>query len=233
MKSEALSDAKRRLLELLKRLGRTTVGDLARALGLTDVAVRQHLQALEEHGLVEQHPLPPKGRGRPAVEWGLTALSGELFPDRHAELTVELIESVREAFGPDALDRLIKTRSRRQIAAYTALAPHDLPLAERLTRLAEQRSAEGYMAEAIPEPDGSFLLVEHHCPICEAARTCTGLCRGELEVFRRALGDGARVEREQHLLSDADRCAYRVTPVAAEVKSSRPLKNKRSEREGS
>jgi predicted ArsR family transcriptional regulator len=78
--------------------------------------------------------------------------------------------------------------------------------------LAERRTLEGYLAEAVADGDG-WLLVEHHCPICVAATSCQGLCRSELEVFQRALGDDVHVRREQHLLSGDTRCAYRISPA--------------------
>ena len=78
--------------------------------------------------------------------------------------------------------------------------------------LARLRTVEGYMADARPlEDDDGYLLVEHHCPICDAAATCQGLCRGELELFRAALGDDVEVERTQHLMAGDQRCSYRVT----------------------
>ena len=212
MKSESLSDAKRRLLDLLKRSDPVTASWIAKRLGLTAVAVRQHLLGLEEVGLVTQEKQPPEGRGRPSVLWRLTPASAEVFPDRHAELTVGLIESAREAFGDDGLKKLIDVRSREQVKTYLRLLPGEsAPLKERVEALTAQRSAEGYMAEAIDQGDGSLLMIEHHCPICDAARSCKGLCSAELDVFRRALGEGVRVERVQHLLSDGDRCAYLVT----------------------
>ena len=55
-----------------------------------------------------------------------------------------------------------------------------------------------------------FLFVENHCPICAAARLCTGLCREELALFKRVLGSGIEVERTSHILAGAGRCAYRV-----------------------
>jgi predicted ArsR family transcriptional regulator len=67
------------------------------------------------------------------------------------------------------------------------------------------------MAEWQREKDGSFTFVENHCPICAAAKACQGLCRSELEVFQRALGEGAHVERTSHILTGARRCAYRIT----------------------
>jgi predicted ArsR family transcriptional regulator len=79
--------------------------------------------------------------------------------------------------------------------------------------LAQLRTQEGYLAEAKPADDGrSFHILENHCPICEAARACTGLCRQELRLFQTVLGDEVNVVREDHILQGARRCAYRVTP---------------------
>jgi predicted ArsR family transcriptional regulator len=65
------------------------------------------------------------------------------------------------------------------------------------------------MAEWSREVDG-FVLLENHCPVCAAARSCQGLCREELTLFRRVLGRDVQVERIDHLLAGARRCAYRI-----------------------
>ncbi len=80
----------------------------------------------------------------------------------------------------------------------------------RVRRLADQRTTEGYLAEVVRDGD-DLLLIEHHCPICSAARSCQSLCRAEMEVFRTALGADISVTREQHVLSGDQRCAYRIT----------------------
>jgi len=76
--------------------------------------------------------------------------------------------------------------------------------------LAAIRTDEGYMASAKPQGDGSVLLLENHCPICAAAVACTGLCAKELEVFQTVLGKDVAVERTEHIVAGARRCAYRV-----------------------
>ncbi|WP_415868250.1 helix-turn-helix transcriptional regulator, partial [Burkholderia ubonensis] len=82
-------------------------------------------------------------------------------------------------------------------------------LAERVERLAEIRSAEGYMARV--ERDGpDFLLIEDHCPICAAATACQGFCASELEQFQVLMQGLAQVSREAHLLQDGQRCVYRL-----------------------
>jgi predicted ArsR family transcriptional regulator len=83
-------------------------------------------------------------------------------------------------------------------------------LAGKLAALADIRSREGYMASCSKQADGTFLLVEDHCPICAAAATCQALCRSELAIFRKVLGHGIVVERVDHVLAGARRCAYRV-----------------------
>src|SRR5947199_509176 len=102
-----LPDAKRRVLERLKRAGPATARALAEELALTDVAVRQHLAALEEQGLVDQQTSKPTGPGRAAVTWWLTPLADDLFPDRHADLTVDRIAATRRAIGDAGLERVI------------------------------------------------------------------------------------------------------------------------------
>ncbi|MFG0320216.1 MAG: helix-turn-helix transcriptional regulator, partial [Planctomycetota bacterium JB042] len=131
------------------------------------------------------------------------------------DLTVELLESARAAFGDEGIERLIEVRTERQLATYAAAVPSsDAPLSRRVAALARLRDREGYLAEWSRTNDGAFLLVENHCPICIAATACQGLCAGELRLFRRTLGDDVEVERTEHLLDGARRCAYRIAPRA-------------------
>ncbi len=207
-----LSGAKRRILERLKRVESATAPELAAEFGLTDTAIRQHLEALEAAELVERSTAPISGRGRPPVHWRLTPAATPLFADRHADLTVDLIASIRSALGDDALRAVVAARADRQLAGYRVAIGDAVALPERLERLAELRSAEGYLAEVVADDD-ALTLVEHHCPIQGAAGSCGDLCAAELRVFQEVLGPGIAVEREQHLLDGGQRCVYRVAPV--------------------
>lgn len=206
-----LTDAKRRLVERLKRVDTATAGELAAAFELTDTAVRQHLEQLQELGLVRRNEGSAQGRGRPAAQWQLTAAAASMFPDRHVDLTIDLIESIRTELGEEALGRVIESRSKRQAEQYREVVGGG-NVGERVRRLAEQRTAEGYVAEVIADGD-DLVLVEHHCPICTAAAVCQSLCRSELEVFQHVLGTSVAVTREQHVLAGDHRCAYRITAV--------------------
>lgn len=205
-----LSSAKRRIIERLKRADTATAPELAAEFGFTDTAIRQHLEALENAELVERVTAPSSGRGRPPVHWRLAASASSLFADRHSDLTVELIVSIRDALGEEALDAVVRTRAERQLAAYRVAIDDNATVSAKVHRIAELRSAEGYLAEAV-ESDGHMTLVEHHCPIRDAADSCAGLCSAELNLFQKALGPDVTVAREQHVLEGGQRCAYRIT----------------------
>ena len=213
VKTASLGVTKRRILERLIRAD-ATVAELARTLDMTEAGVRQHLDALAENGLVASRTRPGEGRGRPPTVWTLTDLAQDLFPDRHDDLTVDLISAVRAALGDEGLQRVIDARTQQQRAAYLKTIPKRGSLRARSEALARVRAEEGYLAEVIDDPEGNgVILVEHHCPICTAASACAGLCTSELELFREVMGNGVRVERTQHLLSGDRRCAYRLTKV--------------------
>ena len=199
-----------RILFLLKTRGRATPAVLARALAISPQAVREQLGRLHGDALVAFDD-EPQGRGRPRRHWRLTERGESRFPDTHAELTVGLIAAIRAELGEGALDRLIDRRGADTARGYRdALAP--LPdTGAKVARLAEMRDAEGYMAEWSRAPDGAFLLVENHCPICAAARVCQVFCRAEIDAFRAAIGPGCTVERIEHVLGGARRCAYRIS----------------------
>jgi predicted ArsR family transcriptional regulator len=205
-------DSSSRLLYTLKSRGPLAAGALARALGITVVGIRQHLAKLYTEGLVAFDDRAGE-IGRPKRFWRLTAKGHGRFPDTHGDLTVNLIGGIRSVFGEAGLDRLIAARQEAAVAAYRKALDSCSGLEDRVRTVARLRTQEGYMAEFEAEPDGSFLLIENHCPICAAARACQGFCRSELELFRAVFGAGDSVKRQEHLLSDGRRCVYRVTSL--------------------
>src|ERR1041385_8715001 len=118
---------RREILELLKWGGPSDSVSLASKLGVSAMAVRQHLYAMRDEGHVtyeeEARPI-----GRPAKLWRVTQATDRFFPDGHADLTVSLLGAMTEAFGKNGLDRLIATRARQQVEAYRKRVPAGAPL---------------------------------------------------------------------------------------------------------
>ncbi|UYQ74048.1 transcriptional regulator [Pelagibacterium flavum] len=194
--------------------GEKTAAELGKALGTSGEAARQQLVRLSEEGLVESWS-QSRGVGRPSQFWRLTGAGQARFPDTHAALTVELLGIVGDTFGHDVLSRIIDTREERTKSVYHAAMSGADTLGERVARLADLRSAEGYMADWEADGEGGYVLYENHCPICAAATACQNFCRAELAVFRDVLGPDASVERTDHIVMGARRCAYRISDIKA------------------
>lgn len=202
-----------RILFELKSRGEMTTAALAERFGISAQAVRQHMARLADDGLVGWRD-EVTGKGRPRRHWRLTEAAADRFPDTHAQLTVELIDAVRGELGEAALESLLARRERDNLARYRERVAGRARLRDRVAALARQRAEEGYMAEWHKQRDGSFLLVENHCPICAAASACQGFCRAELATFRAVLGPDCTVERTEHIPAGARRCAYRIVPAS-------------------
>jgi predicted ArsR family transcriptional regulator len=197
-----------RIMALIKRRGPQRISDISSAFHITVEAARQQLARLSGLGLVYV-AAERRGAGRPAREWTLTEAGHSRFPDRHAELTLQLLDAVRAEFGESVLERMISQRENTMRREYADALSTISGLGARVARLAKIRSREGYMAEAKRDGD-AWLLIENHCPICAAATSCQAFCRSELDVFRSVLGDDISIERTDHLLAGARRCAYRI-----------------------
>lgn len=203
--------AAERILYLLKTRGAQCTQFFADELQVTSMGARKQLQGLEEKGLVEWDDRS-EGPGRPTRYWQLTDAGHARFPDRHSELSLQIISQVKTLFGMDGLQKLIDGREQQARISYRQRLDSAPDLPAKIEALAAVRREEGYMAEAALQPDGSWLLLENHCPICAAARECQQFCRSELALFQEVLGPQVQVAREEHILSGARRCAYRIVP---------------------
>jgi len=200
---------RQRIRAHLKSSGPADAEFLAVTLGVTGMAVRQHLYAMAKEKLVTFDEAP-RPKGRPAKVWRLTEAADAYFPDGHADLATGLIGAMKSVFGEAGMEKLLAARADEQSIAYGRRVNKFSTLKRRCRELAAIRAEEGYMAAVEDDGDGGILLIENHCPVCAAARACTGLCAMELDVFRTVLGDQVRVERTDHIIAGARRCAYRI-----------------------
>lgn len=101
-----------RLLALLRE-NSWTVDDLAERLGLTDNAVRFHLDALEAAGSVEKNGVRRAGVGQPAVLYALSSTAEDAFSRAYAPVLVATLAELRERMTPVELVRLLKRIGKR------------------------------------------------------------------------------------------------------------------------
>ena len=153
---------------------------LAGQLDISAMAVRQHLYALRTANAGEptEEPRPSAAQSKCGVP---TPAAESAFPDAHAGLTVNLLNAARTDLRRRR--RPAPSHPMRQTAdcGLPLTHPRRAPLQARLEALISIRNEEGFMAEAQRQRDGSFLLIENHCPISAAANVCPKLCEAEME----------------------------------------------------
>src|SRR4249919_3430434 len=90
-------DATRARILALLREGAWTVDDLAERLGVTDNAVRFHLDALERAGTVRKEGVRRiRGAGQPASLFSLSAGGEEAFSRAYAPVLIACLEELRD-----------------------------------------------------------------------------------------------------------------------------------------
>jgi len=204
--------SRKAIMDILKLEGPQDSKMLAARLGVTAMAVRQHMYAMQTEKLLT-YTEAARPKGRPAKMWELTPAANKFFPDANSELLVDMIDLIGNIYGNEGLDKLIQSRSQNQLTQYQQQLSSSDPLLKKLQTVAKIRTEEGYMAEIQTQEDGSYLLIENHCPICAAAKSCRKFCSAEKLLFQRLLGPEVSVERSEYILEGDRRCMYAVKPV--------------------
>ena len=202
----SLPEGRRRIVSALKRHGEMDVEALATAVGMTTSGIRQHMIPLGRDGLVT-HRTESAGPGRPRHIYRLSDAGDALFPRRYADLTNELLGYLADE-DPEMLQRVFARRAERRLAD-ARLRTEGLPFDERVQEVAAILDDDGYLADCVPDDDGTWTIREHNCAVLNVALRFGHACGTELS-FLRALLPEATVERVAHRVAGHHACAYRV-----------------------
>lgn len=184
---------RKQIMLLLKTEGPLTVSELAIKLGVTEMAVRRHLNTLERDALINSKLLR-QSMGRPTNQYFLTDRSDEHFPKSYHSFTLELLNDLEENYGPELIDDLFVRREKRLIDTYQKQFQQP-DLRERVKRLAELQDSKGYMVDWEEQGNGVYQITEHNCPIAQVANKFNQACNCELNWFRQLLkADVAQLE---------------------------------------
>lgn len=193
------------ILRTLRTHGRCTIKDLAEAAGVSPVSVRHHLANLQAENLVEAEEVR-HGVGRPRLVFSLSERANELFPGRYFRLTTRLLDEIKDSLPEGTVGELFAGVASAMAEDYaTRLA--GLPLQERLERLVEYLTGEGFAADI--QTDGDRLLIrELSCPYFRIGRTHPEVCLVDQAFIATALS--LPVERVTCLLDGHSHCTYAV-----------------------
>jgi predicted ArsR family transcriptional regulator len=212
MRTQQLTDVPEKtqeaLLLYLKRDGEMTVSQLCELLGVTSMAVRRHLTALQKDGLIVAR-LEKKLRGRPTYIYKLTEKSESLFPSGFQNLAIDLLDLVFEQSGHKGVMDLL-TRRNTRLAERLRPRVENKTLAERVEEVSKIFSENGYMTDWKKLDDGDFIIYQQHCAVRDLANQYRQLCILEPRLMEDLLG--VKISRTKYMLQDDPVCAYLVHP---------------------
>ncbi len=205
-----LPAGRRAVLYAVRRRGEASAEQIAEQLDMTVSGARQHLSALIRDGLVEsaETETPEPKRGRRPLVYAATDAADALFPKAYGELTNELLGYL-EGTDPKLLDALFAQRREHRISNARARLESRRDLGAKVAELTRILDEDGYLASSERVSPGVYRIVEHNCAIWAVAQRYGQACTSELDFIRAVLPD-ATVERVQHMVAGARRCAYEV-----------------------
>ncbi len=202
---------RREILNCIKLKGIMTAEELSRILGISQVAVRQHLASLEAEDMVAV-TVERKGLGRPSHRYVLTTIGDESFPRHYDTALNEILDELRAWQGQEAVDELLERRRERAFITLQSRM-RDRPLANRLNELARLENEHGNMTEVCSDGNAYF-LIKRNCSVCAVARQHSGICcQNESGLFSKLLGD-VKVEHLSSIANDEQTCTFRISAPA-------------------
>jgi predicted ArsR family transcriptional regulator len=194
------------LLTLMKTRGSLSVNEMAKELGITEMAIRRHLNTLERDDLIEAK-LTRQAMGRPMHLYSLTLLADDLFPKNYHHLTLDLLGELESEDGDSMVGQLFERRKQRLLQKYIGRM-EGKDLADRVAELADIQNANGYMVRWAQDDAGHYVFTEYNCPIAQVAKQYNEACHCELVLFKNLLGTD--VERTECLTKGGNKCTYLV-----------------------
>ncbi|MFD0715020.1 helix-turn-helix transcriptional regulator [Paenibacillus sp. GCM10027626] len=205
MEESSLS-TREHIIHMLKTNGELSAKTIAEQLGITGMAVRRHIDALERDGYIDSRTLR-QAMGRPTAMYRLTPQADKFFPKKYQTLALDLLGELGRESGDEMINLLFQRRQEGLFNKYTA-AMHNKDLADRVSQLARIQNENGYMVHYEQEGPDEFVLQEYNCPISDVANEYGQACQCELNLFRSLLG--ADVTRTECLAKGGQKCVYRI-----------------------
>jgi predicted ArsR family transcriptional regulator len=172
-----------RIIALLRR-GASTIEELAKALEVTDNAVRPHVQLLEREGLLNatgtrQGP----GAGKPATTYALSAEAESALSGAYAPVLTALLRTLEERMEKPELEALLRDVGRQLGPAQ----PEPGSLDARVRAAAALLSGLGSELD-VERSETGYLLRGYACPLATAVRGHPAACQAVEELVESVVG---------------------------------------------
>ena len=192
---------------LLKNKAGMTADELSAQLEITRNAVRQHLAALENDGLVKKGITRASG-GRPEQLYVLTNKGNECFPRHYAWFAQLLIESVQQDAGADGLNERLTSMGTLVGKQLLTQHPELVNRGEKIQKLAEIMEQLGYNARSIGS-DKTTVLEADNCVFHTLALANPNICKFDLALLA-AFTDSA-VDHQECMAKGGNICSFKFS----------------------
>lgn len=186
--SELMHPVRAELISQLKRSDGMAVREIADALEMSYMGVKQHCEKLEKLGFIKTWRVPRVEAGRPQKLYQLTEKCDPLFPRNVPELTLGLLKAADEALGNSAAEKILFTYFRRLREEWLSDILKGKSLVEKATRLTALRQKLGIFSRCKFDPTYGFRIKEYHHPLQEIFDAYPNAEGMELRMMEELLG---------------------------------------------
>jgi len=212
-----VQSSKTLIVTFIKRSGGSTVDELAQALDLAPMTVRQHLSALQRDDLVRAEPVR-RATGRPHYVYRLTQRGDDTFPKRYDRLAEALLREVSrlqpseiEGLAPEEKTRLVLHRIADRLADAYEPKVRGRALEEQVAAVTEMLHADGGFAEW-EKTESGYVIRDYNCLFGRAPLEDGSGCQWHFYLLSRMLGPGVRFEPAKGCDPPIAGCRYVIEP---------------------
>lgn len=197
-----------RILQTLLSQPRSTIQELADAVGINTISVRHHLNSLKADNLVTEEEVR-HGVGRPRLVYLLSEEGLERFPTRYLRLTNRILTQLKDTL-PEAAFKSIFTDMAAGLAAEYAQKAEKLSVEEKLNMLQDVLGEEGFSLEWFRNGD-EYTIREISCPYLHIGQAHPEVCLVDQALISAVMS--VPVEKIQCVLSGDGHCSFSVPAV--------------------
>lgn len=204
----SMNATRNKILQTLLKKTRSTINEMAEAVGINPISVRHHLTNLQMEGLVEAQE-ERHGVGRPRLAYVLTQEGMEQFPTKYLSLTNRLITQMKQSLSTPTVKQFFGQIGEDLVNEHMDEAKR-LSMEERLDLIQDVLRQEGFTVEW-EKKNGSYEIHEISCPYYQIGITHPEVCTVDHTLISKMLA--LPVNKVQCILDGHAHCTYVVQPA--------------------
>ncbi len=178
-----------KVLQTLLSHPRSTIPEIAEAVGINNISVRHHLNSLQAENLVnfeeERH-----GVGRPRMVYSLTDSGLEKFPTNYMRLAIRMLTQMKNTLPPSAVESFFNSIATDMAIDYQDQA-RNLTLEGKLNLITKMLQEEGFTVEW--EKSGEeYIIRESSCPYFHVGQDHPEVCNVDKTMISNVLIHSSR-----------------------------------------